>query len=178
MIDKILLVLIICLVVWVVGAVWQQSEFDTLEADFQKAQINSRQIALGYTGKAMAEKAEKARRDIMCQDLTLITRVVMAEARGQGYEGMVGVAQVIYDRSTAWGLTPKMVVTASGQFATPYDGEITDEAVDAVTGVFMNNVRAFPETTTHFYSGLMPYWAGDKIVRGRIGAHTFMGSRE
>lgn len=104
----------------------------------------------------------------------IVTRVVMAESRGEGYIGMLAVANVILDRATLWGMTPVEVVTQDGQFAGMYDGEITLEAEIAVSDVFDYGIRAFDGPVTHFYSGEEPYWAEDKTSRGTISKHTFM----
>lgn len=102
----------------------------------------------------------------------LVTRVVMAEARGDGYVGMLPVAQTILDRATLWDMTVTAVVTAPGQYAEPYQGEITFEAELAVGDVFDLGVRAFEEPTTHFAEGA-PYWAAGKESRGSVGRHQF-----
>ena len=104
----------------------------------------------------------------------LITRVVMAEARGSGYEGMLPVAQTILDRAVLWDMTPVEVVTAEAQYADAYPGEITADAELAVADVFDYGIRAYEEPITHFYSGSEPYWAEGKTSRGSVGNHTFM----
>lgn len=105
----------------------------------------------------------------------LIERVVAAESRGEPPAGMVAVAQTIYDRSKLWELTPTEVVTAAGQYADPYTGEISGDVKKAVAEVFDMGIRAYEEPVTHFFSGAEPYWADAKVSRGTIGNHYFYG---
>ena len=55
----------------------------------------------------------------------LIERVVMSEAQGEPFEGMIAVAQTIKDRSDLWGMTPVEVVTKPKLYADPYQGEVS-----------------------------------------------------
>lgn len=103
----------------------------------------------------------------------IVERVVAAEARGEDLQGMMAVAQVIKDRSDLWDMHPVDVVFAEGQFARPYEGEISDEVKLAVANIFDGGMRVFDEPTTHFYSGKEPYWADEKVNRGSIGCHKF-----
>lgn len=102
----------------------------------------------------------------------LVTRIVMAEARGDGYVGMLPVAQTILDRTTLWDMTVTEVVIAPGQYADPYKGEIIFEAQLAVSDVFDLGVRAFEEPVTHFAEG-KPWWTAGKESRGSVGRHEF-----
>lgn len=120
------------------------------------------------------EEAKETATVIPITDRELIERVVAAEARGEGIEGMMAVAQVIHDRAELWNMTPTEVVTSSGQFAAPYTGHINSDVCHAVAQVFDNGVMVFDEPVTHFYSGSEPYWAEGKVNRGTIRSHTFM----
>ena len=102
----------------------------------------------------------------------LVERVVAAEARGEDLQGQMGVAQVILDRAVLWDMQVSDVVLAAGQFATPYQGEITDDIKLAVANVFDGGVRVFLEPVTHFAEG-DPYWSSGKASRGSIGRHEF-----
>lgn len=106
-------------------------------------------------------------------DQELITRVVMAEARGSGFEGMAAVAQVIKDRSVLWGMSPQEVVTAPAQFAKPYQGEISETARWSVKAVFDYDYRIIADPVTHFNSGTDPYWTDAKVSRGSYGGNRF-----
>lgn len=107
------------------------------------------------------------------EERELVCRVVAAEARGEGLQGMMAVSQVIRDRAVLWGMTPTEVVTAPDQFAAPYQGELTDDIYLAVANVFDGGIRVIEEPVTHFYSGPEPYWASSKESRGSIGNHRF-----
>jgi hypothetical protein len=64
------------------------------------------------------------------------------------------------------------VVIAPGQYADPYQGEITFEAQLAVSDVFDLGVRAFEDPVTHFAEG-KPWWTVGKESRGSVGRHEF-----
>ena len=112
-------------------------------------------------------------------DRDLIERVVAAEAMGCVYDGLVGVAQVIRERAESWGMSAREVVTAEGQFASPYRGEVTDEVKQAVSDVFDYGVRVFKAYTTHFHNtSCDPFWNNNKVFRGEIDRHLFWGVDE
>lgn len=60
-------------------------------------------------------------------EIEMMERVVAAEARGETVDAQEGVATVILNRwqDGSFGDTLTEVMTASGQFAAPYDGEIS-----------------------------------------------------
>ncbi len=103
----------------------------------------------------------------------LVQRIVAAEARGEVLQGQMAVAQTILDRAKLWNMLVTEVIFAKGQYADPYQGEISDSVKLAVANVFDVEIRAFREPITHFYSGKKPYWAEKKIKRGSIGKLTF-----
>jgi hypothetical protein len=106
------------------------------------------------------------------EEREIIERVVAAEARGETLKGQMAVANVIKDRAELWNMTPTEVVTAKGQFAEPFQGEISEDTKLAVEIIFDKGIRVFEEHVTHFASN-NPYWAENKTVRGSIGVHTF-----
>lgn len=123
-----------------------------------------------------AEIADLSEFNLTEEERTLIERIVASEARGESVEGMMAVAQVIRDRSTEWGMSITDVVMAPGQFASPYNGEISPEVVQAVWAVFDEGMSVLEVPTTHFHADYVsPYWAADKVSRGSIGAHLFYG---
>ena len=71
--------------------------------------------------------AEGDRVFISDKDIELMERIVAAEARGESCEAQEGVATVILNRwqEGSFGETLECVMTASGQFAAPYQGEIS-----------------------------------------------------
>lgn len=106
----------------------------------------------------------------------LIERVVMNEARGEDLQSMMGVAQTIRDRAHDWDMTISDVVQADGQYAKPYQGEITDEVHLAVANIFDGNMSVFDGGTYQFHDDTVkPYWTEGKIKRGSIGRMSFYG---
>jgi hypothetical protein len=106
------------------------------------------------------------------EERDLIERVVAAEARGETLKGQMAVANVIKDRAELWDMTPTEVVTAKGQFAKPFQGEISEDTKLAVEIIFDKGIRVFKEPVTHFASN-NPWWAEHKAIIGKIGVHTF-----
>lgn len=103
----------------------------------------------------------------------LVARVVAAEARGEGYEGQMAVAQVIRDRANLWGKTPTEIVTANLQFAKPYQGEVDEQIYAAVDAVFSGE-DYFDRNVTHFHADyISPYWADENTYVGTVGHHKF-----
>ncbi len=110
------------------------------------------------------------------EERDLVERIVASEARGEPIEGIMAVAQVIRDRSQLWGMTVTEVCLAPGQFAAPYQGEISTEVVQAVWAVFDLGMSVLEIPTTHFHADYVsPYWTADKVSRGSIGSHLFYG---
>jgi spore germination cell wall hydrolase CwlJ-like protein len=106
------------------------------------------------------------------EEREIIERVVAAEARGETLKGQMAVANVIKDRAELWNMTPTEVVTAKGQFAEPFQGEISEDTKLAVEIIFDKGIRVFKEPVTHFASN-NPWWAEHKAIIGKIGVHTF-----
>lgn len=141
-------------------------------------------IVLGGCGTANAEQAHKqyetywwgtTAHALTSSERDLVERIVAAEARGESFECMVGVAQTIRERSEHWGLSIKQTVKYP-QYAKPYKGRISDEVKDAVSAVFDDGVRQFSEYTTHFHTDAVdPWWNQSKIQRGVIDNTIFWG---
>jgi spore germination cell wall hydrolase CwlJ-like protein len=107
----------------------------------------------------------------------LAERIVMAEAGGESYECMLGVAQTIRERSEHWGMTVEKVLTAKAQYAKPYKGEPSEDAKEAVSAVFDKGERAFDAYTTHFHDDSVdPWWNRSKEKRGEIDGVLFWGA--
>lgn len=120
------------------------------------------------------EVVEDNKKNAVISDRDLIERVIAAEARGDTFRGIMAVAQTIKDRGDLWNMTYEEVVTAPGQFAEPYQGEISDNVKCAVELVFDEGVRVTEEPITHFHATYVaPSWTADKVSRGTIGAHRF-----
>lgn len=106
------------------------------------------------------------------EEREIIERVVATEARGETLKGQMAVANVIKDRAELWNMTPTEVVTAKGQFAELFQGEISEDTKLAVAIIFDKGIRVFEKPVTHFASN-NPWWAESKTVIGSIGVHTF-----
>lgn len=115
-----------------------------------------------------------------------IERVVAAEARGEKYgkvtgewgttyDGMVVVAQTIYDRavySKGWKNTPYGVASRSGHFASPYKGKVSKEVKAAVSAVFDYGYRAYKEPIHYFCTrNCYPDWIKSVKYIDTIGNH-------
>lgn len=113
-------------------------------------------------------------------DRELIERVVMSEARGECFEGMKAVAQVILHRlaDKRWPDTVKEVLR-SGQFARPWKGEVSRRVKQAVHEVFDCGLLIF-ETEVYFFlnprlssrTGAAWQYANTEKV-AVVGAHEF-----
>jgi spore germination cell wall hydrolase CwlJ-like protein len=106
-------------------------------------------------------------------DRDLIERVVAAEARGEAYIGQAAVAEVIFNRAYFWDMTVSEVATAKGQFAKPYQGEITESIKEAVSEIFDKQELSL-DGATHFHADYInPYWSKGKEFVTQIGVHRF-----
>ena len=111
------------------------------------------------------------------EELDLVMRVVMSEARGEPRDGIVGVAQTIRDRSVSWGKSVTEIVTAENQFAEPYAGGISDVVREVVLSVFLEGESVFDCRVTHFHADYVtPYWAESKVFLGSRGGTRFYTS--
>ena len=106
------------------------------------------------------------------EEIELVERVVAAEAQGECIEGQMGVALVIADRAKLWNMTLTEVVTQPGQFADPFQGDISDLTKEAVYRTLELGERIFEGPVTHFDTGA-PWWATNKEFIGSIGKHNF-----
>lgn len=118
------------------------------------------------------------------EEEALLVSLVIAEAKGEPYEGQVAVAQVVCDRVAAgYGDTITEVIYAENQFATP-STESHDKyplAVKAVHAVLYEGARAFEEPTIFFFnpatsSPSAVEWLRTKPYIGTIGNHEFRGA--
>lgn len=109
------------------------------------------------------------------EEKQLVCQVVAAESRGESFEGQIAVAEVIRNRCLTWNKNIVEVLTASNQFAEPYQGNIPDSVYAAVEEVFTYGKGAFPyANVTHFHADYVsPKWSDTKELVGTIGAHKF-----
>ena len=142
------------------------------------------------TGYASYEALMHSRAEEVAASMDLIMRLVVAEAGNQGYDGMRGVAQVIYDRrynsSYDFGSTFEEIIYADGQFCKPYAGDITPwmpTVAEACWAVFYAGDFVFEEPVHYFYRDDMisqskRSWFETKKFVGVLGAHTFRSDYE
>lgn len=105
----------------------------------------------------------------------LVERTVAAEARGEPLEGQQAVAQTIYQRCIDGNLTIEEVLIP-GQYAAPYNGEISDTTKEAVSLVFDLGVMAVSEPIMAFYApayGTSGWHENRLEYVTEIGAHRF-----
>ena len=120
------------------------------------------------------------------QERAWVERVVMAEARGEPWEGQVAVAQVIRDRVRHPGFPDSVigVLTQCNQFAEPYENTISADVKEAVRYVFDFGSSIFPGTLLYFMNPRKASPKGADWIRSSnvlkviIGNHEFYGMRE
>ena len=116
---------------------------------------------------------------LTAEERELVERVVAAEARGESIECQMAVAQTILDRAVSREQSITEVCTAPYQFATPYQGEVSEKTQDAVFLVFDNGAKIF-DKVTHFYASHLidpPYWTESKEFKGEINGVSFYADR-
>lgn len=108
----------------------------------------------------------------------LIERVVAAEARGEPFEGMKAVAQVVLDRLLHPSF-PNAVEGVLREFAPPYNGHISDDVKNAVSAVFDKGERVVKSALLFFMNPLKASENGRRWILNNctqvltIGAHVF-----
>ena len=113
------------------------------------------------------------------EERELVERVVAAEARGESNECQMAVAQTILDRVVSREQSITEVCTAKYQFASPYQGEVSEKTQDAVFLVFDNGAKVF-DKVTHFYASHLidpPYWTESKEFKGEINSVRFYADK-
>lgn len=112
------------------------------------------------------------------EERDLVERIVATEARGVSQRGKDAVAQTILDRKTLWGGSVTDICVASGQYADPYEGTISEEVKQAVVNVFDYGFRVYEEPTFKVHDdSVHPYWADQCVFRGQIDNLLFYGER-
>ena len=113
------------------------------------------------------------------EERELVERVVAAEARGESIECQMAVAQTILDRVVSREQSITEVCTAKYQFASPYQGEVSEKTQDAVFLVFDHGAKVF-DKVTHFYASHLidpPYWTESKEFKGEINSVRFYADK-
>lgn len=116
-------------------------------------------------------------------DIQEVVCMVIAEAGNQSLKGQMAVAQCIYDRYVTGygGDSLHEVLTARGQFAAPYKGDVSQypKAFEAVVRVFIYGERVFDREVIYFYNpaiadpaAIVAFEANNEYL-GTIGDHVF-----
>lgn len=112
---------------------------------------------------------------------------VLAEAGGEGMEGMVAVSNVIRNRAKRRGLTVEQVCLQRKQFSCWNDGGVTvyryaerNRAIwdDALTAWQVSGTEDLTGGADHYFADYIkrPKWALGMDFKGRVGKHLFYRS--
>ena len=180
------LILIMAALVLITNFAWQKKA-DALQREIAELEERQRELESSLQEAAPTMSAavlealpdetteEEPRYNLSDADRELIERVVMAESGNQPLEGQIAVASCIYNTAAAKGIQPVEVVQVKGQYASPYQGEVTDSVKQAVSVVFdedkpMEGIRYFYSTVGGFVSA----WHESALVFDRqIAEHKF-----
>lgn len=121
------------------------------------------------------------------EDLGVVHKTLIAEAGGEGIEGMVAVANVIRNRSIKRSLTPEQVVKQRLQFSCWNNGEGQVDRMlkrnrsvwdDALTAWQLSWVEDVTGGADHYFADYIkrPVWAKNMTFSGRVGKHLFYRS--
>lgn len=113
------------------------------------------------------------------EELEVVKRVVMTEARGESYLGQMAVVQCIRETAEVTDKTPYEVVMEKGQYGSPYDS-YTDSVSDAVWAVLYNDERAVADNIRFFYAPGQVYsrWHEESLdFVCEIGGHRFFKTK-
>lgn len=86
------------------------------------------------------------------EDRYIVEQVVMKECGNEPYEGIVAVAQCIYNTAVHKGVSPSCVVQVPGQYADPSDEPANDNVKQAVYQVFDREEFYVQDNIMYFYS--------------------------
>ena len=115
---------------------------------------------------------------LTAQERGLIERVVAAESRGEPFEGMVAVAQVVLDRLLHPSF-PNAIEGVLREFASPYNGHVGDRIKEAVSAVFDHGDRVSDVALLFFMNPSKASYNGKKWIINNceqvltIGSHIF-----
>lgn len=114
-----------------------------------------------------------------------LVNTIIAEAAGEGDQGMAAVASVIRNRSVERGLSPGDVVRQRRQFSgyeapgpdavkAQRDPAMRSRAEAALDGVFDGSIKDTTGGADHYHAdSIMPDWAGTMPQTAKIGRHVF-----
>ncbi len=156
------------------------SEFD--------ARFDPKPVKTDEPAKAAPEKAEPPQFDVSPQDWNDAINTIIAEAAGEGFDGMAGVANVIKNRAGLSGKSIGDIVRAPDQFtgyAKPgpaavqamQDPDVRAQAEAALAGVLGGSIKDFTGGADHYHAkSVNPYWAKTMPVTTEVGAHRYYAS--
>jgi hypothetical protein len=151
-----------------------------LRADLAAAEAETAELRAGLDSlreelDVLSKKKGYAEGTMDASERNRMARVIAAEAGGEMYEGKMAVAEVILNRADLWGLTATEVMTAEGQFAGGYGGDMgAHRDIYTAIGDELAGIRVFGVPVTHFHgAGETPAWAASKTFAGQIGNHKF-----
>ncbi len=125
-------------------------------------------------------------------DAELLARLIYGEARGEGVEGMVAVAQVAMNRAKRpswWGKTLREVILKPYQFSC-FNGDYVSRLVTPREKAWLNclqvavwildqhddddDTHGSTHGATHYHAvGITPHWAASLTKTVQIGSHLF-----
>lgn len=139
-----------------------------------------------------ARKQEWGAMEPASADVDVLARTIWGEARGDGWEGMQAVANVVMNRAAIggwWGSTVKDVCLKRWQFtaweAAPLGNRERMLSVDESNAAFAMALQIaaaavagqLPDITggaTHYHNAsVSPKWASSATVSAQVGGHTF-----
>lgn len=131
-------------------------------------------LLIGFNSNAQAGASKCTSAD--CKS---IAQAIYFEARGEGYHGMVAVANVIMNRTKERGISPRAVVAQKGQFSyrtrkslATTDKKSYDTACKIAVGVMNKSIRDNTHGATYFRSG-GGTWGRNFKQTTKIGNHVF-----
>lgn len=136
-------------------------------------------LSIASSAQAPAINIPNTRYRLTDIERELVERVVMAEARGEGYEGQAAVAQVILNRLKAPDFPDVVKSVVRLEFAKPYKGKVFESVKRAVRDVFDKGVQIISTQILYFMNPAKASKRGAAWIRANgthvmtIGNHEF-----
>lgn len=161
------------------------SEFD---ARFSGGEPKGPAAKIEQGAKAEPEQESAPQFNVSPQDWNDAVDTIIAEAAGEGFDGMAGVANVIKNRSMLSGKSIGDIVRAPDQFTgysapgkdvqkAQQDPEMRAQAEAALAGVMGGKIQDFTGGADHYHAkSVNPYWAKSMQSTTDVGAHRYYAS--
>ena len=136
-------------------------------------------ISLVSLAQAPVVERYNTRYRLTATERELVERIVMAEARGECYEGQMAVAQVILNRLKAPNFPSAVAAVVRSEFAKPYKGKVFECVKRAVHEVFDMGVQIISNEVLYFMNPAKASKHGAAWIRANgthvmtIGNHEF-----